>query len=203
MIQAAIEVFGELGYDGASTRSLARRAGVNLASIPYHFGGKRQLYIAAAQAIAAYARKRMDPLVAHLRDADRADHASRIDEALSGFFRLIADGTEPKAWASFFIRCERDADDAFRMIHEEIVARFERAMIETVSEATGCNADDECLRMRVALALGLIVNFRTLRNMTLSSLGWDALTPERISRLDQIIRRVSLAELLSVPAESC
>ncbi len=53
MIEAAIEVFGTLGYETASTRLLAERAEVNLSAIPYHFGGKHALYLAAAEAIAA------------------------------------------------------------------------------------------------------------------------------------------------------
>jgi AcrR family transcriptional regulator len=119
MIDTAIEVFGTLGYEGASTRILTDRAGVNLSAIPYHFGGKRELYMAAAQSIADYARKQIDPVVADLEVVDGVDPAARIDEALSRFFHFMVGGPEPEAWASFFVRCEYDADDAFRMIHEE------------------------------------------------------------------------------------
>jgi TetR/AcrR family transcriptional regulator, regulator of cefoperazone and chloramphenicol sensitivity len=202
MIHAAIEVFGALGYEGASTRTLADRADVNLAAIPYHFGGKRGLYLAAAQAIADYALERMEPVVARLRDADRADHATRIDEALNSFIHLVIGGSEPEAWVSFFVRCEHETDDAFRMIHEETVARFERALIETVAEAVGCDADAESLRMRVAIVLASIVSFRTLRNMTLNTLGWDQLSPDRLERLSTAVRQFALGELLSIPAEA-
>src|SRR5208282_731957 len=51
LIQTAIEVFGAYGFDGASTRMLAQKAAVNLAAIPYYFGGKQGLYRAAAQFI--------------------------------------------------------------------------------------------------------------------------------------------------------
>jgi AcrR family transcriptional regulator len=200
MIHAAIEVFGALGYEGASTRALAERADVNLAAIPYHFGGKRGLYLAAAQAIADYARERMEPVVVRLRDADRADRATRIDEALSSFFYIVVGGSEPEAWTSFLVRCERDADDAFRMIYEEAVLRFERALTETIAEAIGCDAGDESLRIRVAIVIASIANFRTLRNMTLTSLGWDQFNPGRLERLEAAIRQFALGELLSVPA---
>lgn len=199
MIHKAIEVFGALGYQGASTRALAERAEVNLAAIPYHFGGKRGLYLAAAQAIADYARERMEPVIVRLRDVDRADRDTRIDEALSSFFCLVVGGSEPEAWISFFIRCERDADDAFRMIYEEAVFRFERALAETVAEEIGCDAGDESLRIRVAIVIASIANVRTLRNMTLSSLGWDQFTPDRLEQLEGAIRQFALGELLSAP----
>lgn len=44
LLQAATEVFAEVGYHAATTRAIARRAEVNLASIHYHFGDKAELY---------------------------------------------------------------------------------------------------------------------------------------------------------------
>lgn len=44
LLQAATEVFAEVGYRAATTRGIARRAEVNLASIHYHFGDKAALY---------------------------------------------------------------------------------------------------------------------------------------------------------------
>jgi AcrR family transcriptional regulator len=196
MVETAIEVFGTLGYEGASTRVLADRAGVNLSAIPYHFGGKRELYMAAAQSIADYARKKVEPIVADLEDTKKVDPAKRIDVALSRFFHFIVGGPEPKAWASFFVRCEYDADDAFRLVHKELVARFERALIRTVAEATGCSTSNKDLQMRVAVVSATIINFRALHNMTLSSLGWDKFTPARLSQLDRTIREFATSQLL-------
>jgi len=44
LLQAATEVFAEVGYHAATTREISRRAGVNLASIHYYFGDKAELY---------------------------------------------------------------------------------------------------------------------------------------------------------------
>jgi AcrR family transcriptional regulator len=202
MIREAIEVFAALGYQGASTRTIAEQAGVNLAAIPYHFGGKHELYLAAAQTIADYARERMALVIARLCDADRADQTTRIDEALSSFIDLVVGDAEPEAWTSFFVRCEHDADGAFRMIYEEVVAGFQRALTETVAEAIDCDAGDENLRIRVAIVLASIVNFRTLRNMTLRTLGWDQLNPNRLEQLNRAIRQFAFGELLSIPAKA-
>lgn len=199
LIEAAIEVFGAVGYEGASTRTLAQRAGASLAAIPYHFGGKRELYIAAAQEIAGYVRALMEPVVARMRDRDRAGAAERIADGLSSFTRIIVGGDEPQAWVSFFLRCEHEADDAFRAMYEEVIVRFEQALMQTVAEAIGCDPTDEELRIRVTMVVGSILSFRTLRNMTFGSLGWDDLTSGRLERLDRAIRQIARRELLDSP----
>jgi len=200
MIEAAIEVFGSFGYDGASTRQLADKAGVNQAAIPYHFGGKRELYLAAAQAIADYMRSRIEPLIDQLRSAS-ADPVGHIDAVVMRFFQFVAGNEEPETWTAFFVRCERDADDAFRIIHYQSVARFQAALIAEVAAATGRSPDDEDLKVRVAIVLGAIANFRTLRNVMLSSLGWDTLDADRLQRLEAAVRRLALAELLGIHSD--
>ena len=49
LIEAAGELFAQLGAKGAGIRTIAERAGVNLGSIHYHFGGKGNLYRAALE----------------------------------------------------------------------------------------------------------------------------------------------------------
>src|ERR1051325_7635965 len=46
LIEAALDVFSRIGFEGASTRMIAQAAGANLAAIVYHFGGKEALYLA-------------------------------------------------------------------------------------------------------------------------------------------------------------
>jgi AcrR family transcriptional regulator len=47
LIAAAREVFGEAGYDGATVRAIATRAGVDAAMVNHWFGGKENLFARA------------------------------------------------------------------------------------------------------------------------------------------------------------
>jgi AcrR family transcriptional regulator len=49
LIKAGLEIFGTFNLEGATTRQLAQRAGVNQAAIPYYFGGKEGLYLAVIE----------------------------------------------------------------------------------------------------------------------------------------------------------
>jgi len=49
IIDVATRLFAELGYDATSTRMIAEAAGLNIATVSYHVGGKRDLYLAVME----------------------------------------------------------------------------------------------------------------------------------------------------------
>ncbi len=49
LIEAARKVFAEKGFDGATVKELAERAGVNISLVSYYFGGKEGLYTACIE----------------------------------------------------------------------------------------------------------------------------------------------------------
>jgi len=53
LVDAALQEFATHGFEGATTREIARRAGVALAALPYHFTTKEALWRAAADRIFA------------------------------------------------------------------------------------------------------------------------------------------------------
>jgi TetR/AcrR family transcriptional regulator len=50
LLAAGAELFADRGYDGVPVAAIAARARVNKAMISYHFGGKRNLYVAIVTA---------------------------------------------------------------------------------------------------------------------------------------------------------
>ena len=49
ILRAALEAFSENGFEGATTREIATRAGVPLGLLQYHFGAKPKLWRAAVE----------------------------------------------------------------------------------------------------------------------------------------------------------
>jgi AcrR family transcriptional regulator len=69
LIAAGTALFAERGYDGVPVATIAAKARVNKAMINYHFGGKRNLYLAIVSATFSEIVSRVEALAAASRPA--------------------------------------------------------------------------------------------------------------------------------------
>src|ERR1041384_5692348 len=66
IVKVATQLFAALGYDGTSTRQIAEAAGLNIATVNYHVGGKRELYLAVMERAHLAERTALDQALARL-----------------------------------------------------------------------------------------------------------------------------------------
>lgn len=91
LIQSAIEEFAEKGFDGASTREIASRAGMAQSAVPYHFGTKDLLWKAAGDQLFGLLRDRLTARLAGLQGVDVVTTARLL---LTEFVRFAAEHPE-------------------------------------------------------------------------------------------------------------
>lgn len=95
IIEAAIELFAQKGFEGTSIRDLAAKADVNVAMVNYYFGSKEKLFEALVEVKAASARGTLEELLNDktLTSIEKIDRIidSYIDRLFSHrmFHRLI------------------------------------------------------------------------------------------------------------------
>jgi TetR/AcrR family transcriptional regulator len=87
IVKAAVEAFAEKGFLGASTREIARRAGINQGLITYHFRSKDDLWRSAADRIFGMLGARLAERLGALQLADPRDRAR---EAICEYVRFAA-----------------------------------------------------------------------------------------------------------------
>jgi TetR/AcrR family transcriptional regulator len=87
LVDAALLVFADHGFAGASTREIARRAGVALAALPYHFTTKEALWKAAADRIFA---RLSDAFLRRAEGLEGVDPRTRLRLLLRDFVRFQA-----------------------------------------------------------------------------------------------------------------
>ncbi|MEV4251956.1 TetR/AcrR family transcriptional regulator [Spirillospora sp. NPDC049652] len=131
IIEVATGLFAELGYDGTSTRLIAEATGLNIATVAYHVGNKRDLYLAVMERAHQKERAALEEVTARL--APDLDSVLRL---LDHYIDFCAANPEiPALWVH---RWQSDAAD---------VAHLENAyvqpLIEMVGEAIGKVAGDD------------------------------------------------------------
>jgi AcrR family transcriptional regulator len=75
IIEVAIDLFSEKGYEGTSIRDLAAQADVNIAMINYYFGSKEKLFESILQSKAYYIKEKLDEIILNksLSDIEKMD----------------------------------------------------------------------------------------------------------------------------------
>jgi TetR/AcrR family transcriptional regulator len=91
IVAAALEAFAERGFDGARTRDIAARAGVNQGLITYHFSSKEALWKASADRIFALLGEEFGGRLEALSDVDPV---ARLRAVVRHFVRFAADHPE-------------------------------------------------------------------------------------------------------------
>ncbi|PST85132.1 TetR/AcrR family transcriptional regulator [Pedobacter yulinensis] len=84
ILRAAEKLFCELGYEGTSTRSIAREAGANMAMINYYFGSKEGVFVEIMT-------ERIKAFGAQLTviDEDRISPMEKLKKVIEGYAERI------------------------------------------------------------------------------------------------------------------
>lgn len=109
LLEACGPIFAEKGLEGATVKDIADAAGVNIALISYHFGGKEGLYRTLLEAMG--------------------------NERLAAAERMLAPASTPeefrlrlKLFAEEFLHCHRCSPHISRIIHRDFDGRHPIAL---------------------------------------------------------------------------
>ncbi len=190
LIEAALDVFGRLGYEGASTREIAKRANANLAAIVYHFGGKEALHLAVAEHVASRMLAKVGPTLASVAEPSASETPEAARAALRLLIGTVVDviigSAEVERWARFIVREQLEPTAAF-----EIIYRFQGRAIDTatrlVAKVIGRDPNEEAVKLRIITVLGQILVFRITPALVLRRMGWTAVGERERAVIKQII----------------
>jgi AcrR family transcriptional regulator len=204
LIDAALKIFGEYGFDGASTRMLADAAGANLAAIPYHFGSKEGLYRAAAEFIVEKSGREIRPTVEKIELAmqrkklSRREATAHLHELLERFSAIVIGSEFADSFASFVMREQLQPGAAFEILYRGMMRRLMEACAKMLAIALGRRADDPKVIIRTQTLMGEILVFRTSRASVFRQLGWREFSTEQIKMIQAIVHenvdRIILAD---------
>jgi len=137
ILDAAREVFGELGYETATVRDIIRRTGLAAGTFYNYYRSKEEVFAALADDGA----RRFTPILKALR-AGTPDFESFVRAALSAYFEFIGD--EHQTW-----QARRPAGEPHVHIHGEtpeiaaVFAEVRSAIEEAIAGRSGPVADPD------------------------------------------------------------
>ncbi|MEO8172598.1 MAG: TetR family transcriptional regulator [Sediminibacterium sp.] len=117
IMNIAIELFAEKGFEGSSIRDLATRADVNVAMVNYYFGSKDKLFEAIVEYKASFLRGKMDEI-----EADKTmTEIEKVDLIIENFVnKILSNPSFHRILHQELLMGEREA------MHENIVKVFVR-----------------------------------------------------------------------------
>jgi AcrR family transcriptional regulator len=205
LIATAIRLFGQRGFDGASTRDIATAAALNTPALQYYFDNKEGLYVACAEHLVSLGWGAMQDTVI---GAERLLAEGAGDEALIEAFCAVQDrmadflNDAGADWLLWMAREQTGLGSACGfLLGDRKVKRMLRVTRLIVARLLGgAHTAAECLVHDMALN-GHLLYFHLMRPQALRRIGWRRIDASRLDLIKRITREHSLSALREMVAQ--
>lgn len=199
LLVSALHAFGHNDYDAVSNRGLVEDAQANVAAISYHFGGKRELYLATAAYLAEQMSEGMREPMEHIEQAlptaSAADCRHLLGQLVSGLAQRLIAGPLGEDAPGFIVREQNQPTAAFVVLYDKFFGPLHEVMARLVAGARGLDrVSTECHLVAHALT-GQAVVFRAASTTLLRHLGRDAYTDDDAAQIADVLCAVAEAAL--------
>lgn len=178
IIKTALSVFGDQGYEGASTRKLVEPSGASPGAIQYYFGGKAGLYRACTEYLAERTYQQIASDSHCLDEISLDEDRDVLIDILAAFFvsqeKTLHTDPEMAKWFLFLARTQVSDgpeifDIIFKGLNEKVLLKFCRI----VSAIIGKPIDDPETRLRTSMIVAHMTGMRSHGQITLRFMGWE------------------------------
>jgi len=197
ILEAAGEVFAEVGFARATVREICRRAGANIAAVNYHFGDKETLYVEVLHHSQQRAFAKYPPLLGVAADAPAEEKLRAF--VRSFLLRLFDDG--PITWFGRMMSREMvEPTEALDSLLKERIRPMADMLRGIMAEILGRSPDDEQVRLCVFSVVSQCVFFHHCRTVISRLFPEQRLDASVVDHLAEHITGFSLAALKHLPA---
>ncbi|OGV36851.1 MAG: hypothetical protein A2X48_15770 [Lentisphaerae bacterium GWF2_49_21] len=176
LIRAGIAIFAVYGYEGASTRMLASEAKVNLAAIPYYFGGKEGLYHAVIRSIVDFGRRKIFPKIMEVKEKLDSGNPSRkelvrmLEELMSNYVGLVTSDETPHV-ARIMFQEQLQPTKAFSIFYDDLLKEEHSVVTAIIARLLKIHPNSREAIVNAHALLGHVMIFLAGRALILRRLG--------------------------------
>lgn len=194
LISAGLETFGALNLEGATTRQIAQKAGVNQAAIAYYFGGKEGLYMAVIEAVVGVVKANVLPAVIAVRERDPAQRFAPREalESAQGIVRAFLSALirfpAASSWARIMIREQMQPTKGFDFLYDNVIQHIHRGFARLLADAHGSSPEDPQMILRAHALVGQMIIFLAGRETIRRRMHWQCYTAEEAQQIEEAVR---------------
>ncbi len=186
LVGAALHLFGLKGFDATTTREIATQAGVNIAAIAYHFGGKEGLRQACGARVAAQVAELL-PLTETDPALTPEAAAARLEHVIIGAVRFFATDHHAQDLVAFMLREIAQDGPVLDAVYGAVIEDRHRALCGLWGRATGTDPEAEATRLSVFALIGQTVYFRIGQPVIRRRMGWETLGAPEADRIAAVL----------------
>lgn len=182
IMQAAETLFSQYGFKAVTTREIAKKAGVNLCALNYHFGTKKALYervlLSASEFIAEKMREKKNA------ESD-SDARTVFKKTLCDFFDLMTENEKEAVKFGLIIREVLFPSDSYDLFYKTVFEPMHKRLCALAAESENVSPDNEQIVVLVHSLLGQIVMFKLHKKGLCSRLGVSDYSAELKSEIKE------------------
>jgi TetR/AcrR family transcriptional regulator, regulator of cefoperazone and chloramphenicol sensitivity len=201
LIRAAIDLFGQSGFEAVGTRALCEHAGANLAAIRYHFGGKDGLYRAAVQHVVDVLQPRLDFAMSAFSEAERQARddprrqAALVTTLVRGVMDMFLRQPDIRPFIPFVLREFFLPSRHFELFYEALPRRLHELTARIVAMVDSIDADSDTAKVRAHALIGQMMVFNIARGILFRRTGWNDYTDATAEQVTVEVQRLTLRTL--------
>ena len=196
LLLAALNLFGQYGFEDVSTRKLAELAGVNLQAINYYFGNKRGLYNAVAdyliERLQVRIGERRKMVLGRFAEAQFGGRPIDVEEARAilttlgeAMLTLFAED-ESAVWVRYMVREQAEPTEAYDRIYTGFMQPMLTAVRHLVGILLEADPNSERVRLRTLSLVGSLIVYRVGRATILREMEWSAVGSKETAAIRSI-----------------
>jgi AcrR family transcriptional regulator len=191
ILEAAGEVFAEVGFRCATVRRICERAGVNGAAVNYHFRSKEELYSEVLRYWHDFAIRKYPPLLGVGEDAPAEEQLRAFIHSV--LLRMLDKG-KPAWFGKVMGREMAEPTRAFDRMVVEVMRPLNELLGSIIGRILGTDVSEETVRLCCMSIIGQCAYYYNARYVS-QLFNREMSSPEEIERIADHILRFSLKGL--------
>ena len=205
ILMIALDMFGEYGFNGVSTRDLSKMADVNISAINYYFNSKEGLYQEVIKYVANFIKDEFQNCIEIIESCK----SKVIDEKLAmDIFSSLLDSISDNilknnslSISMILIREIMKPNIGTDIVYDELVLPFHKTLLKVIKVIIGDNFSDKEITIIMYTILGQIMGFSANKAMIMRVLNTERIDDKTLFLIKQTIKKQSINILNSYKKE--